>query len=287
MKYLKKFFAELVIGIVVTALAASLAFFFIGCANAEITGAVGCNAGHLTILCSDKAAVWSVYPAEYSASYAVSEDGKVLYFASPKQGKVTFFAASVVDGQPFLEQHSLYNGLEIPDPVPTPAPAPDPVPVTLEDMVKAAATGKDAAELTALAESFEFIVDGVDRGTIKTPTAARETFRAVWADKGTKAKENALDDLSELVDVIGKNVDNSTVKSLRDDYETAAKAIRSCISAKSPVEEVTEESEEAEPEPETKQESEKKKPATNCPNGTCPNGQCPNATPQRRFYWSY
>ena len=251
-------------------------------AHAEITGAVGCNAGELAIINCDKEAVWSVYPAEYSASYAVSEDGKVLYFASPKQGKVTFFAASVVDGLPYLEQHSLYNGLEIPDPSPTPAPAPDPVPVTLEDFIKEESAGKDVAELAALAESLEFVIDGIDRGTIKTPVAARETFRGIWLEKGTKVKETALDDLSELVDVIGKNVDNSTIKTLRDDYETAAKAIRSCIPAKAPVEEVTEESEEAKPEQETKPESEKKAPATNCSNG-----QCPNATPQRRFIWRY
>lgn len=287
MKYFVEKYAELILLFIVALLAFCFGIFVADCANAEITGAVGCNAGHLTILTSDKSAVWSVYPAEYSTSYAVSEDGKALYFASPKAGKVTFFAASVVDGLPCLEQHSLYNGLEIPEPAPAPTPAPIPVPVTLEDFIKTEAVGKNAEELTALAESFEFIVDGIDRGTIKTPVAARETFRNIWTEKGTKAKETALDDLAELVDVIGKNVDNSTVKSLRDDYETAAKAIRSCISAKSPVEEVTEESEEAEPEPETKQESEKKKPATNCPNGTCPNGQCPNATPQRRFYWSY
>lgn len=278
---------------IVTLLAVVLTLALSGVVHAEITGAVGCNAGNLAILTCDKAAVWSVYPAEYSTSYAVSEDGKVLYFASPKEGKVTFFAASVVDGQPFLEQHSLYNGLEIPDPTPTPAPAPEPNPATLDDFIKAEANGKDAAELTALAESFEFVVDGIDRGTITTPVAARETFRSIWADKGTKAKETALDDLSELVSVIGKNVDNSTIKTLRNDYETAAKAIRSCIPAKEPVKEITKEVvRESELVPEKKAEPEKKAPATNCPNGQCPNGQCPNgqcpnASPQRRFYWSY
>lgn len=282
MKYFVENYAELILLFIVALLAFCFGIFVADCANAEITGAVGCNAGELAILTCDKEAVWSVYPADFSASYAVSDDGRTLYFASPKAGKVTFFAASVVDGLPCLEQHSLYNGLEIPEPAPAPTPAPVPILVTLEDFVKEEAAGKDAAELTALAESLEFVVDGVDRGTIKTPTAARETFRAVWADKGTKAKENALDDLSELVDVIGKNVDNSTVKSLRDDYEAAAKAIRSCIPAKAPVEEVTEESEEAEPELETKQEPEKKKTTTNCPNG-----QCPNAAPQRRFIWRY
>ena len=254
--------------------------------HAEITGAVGCNAGELAIINCDKEAVWSVYPAEYATSYAVSDNGKTLYFASPKSGKVTFFAASVVDGLPYLEQHSLYNGLEIPAPVPTPAPAPEPNPATLEDFIKAEAHGKDAAELTALAESFEFVVDGIDRGTIKTPVAARETFRSIWLEKGTKVKETTLDDLSELVDVIGKNVDNSTIKSLRNDYETAAKAIRSCIPAKEPVKEITEEVV-AELESEAVPEPEKDCPNGKCPTGNCPNGTCPNATQQRRFYWSY
>lgn len=261
-----------------------LTLFFPVVAHAEITGAVGCNAGELAIINCDKEAVWSVYPAEYATSYAVSNDGRTLYFASPKTGKVTFFAASVVDGLPCLEQHSLYNGLEIPEPAPAPTPAPIPVPVTLEDFIKTEAVGKNAEELTSLAESFEFVVNGIDRGTIKTPVAARETFRSIWLEKGTKAKETALDDLSELVDVIGKNVDNSTIKTLRDDYETSAKAIRSCIPAKEPVEEITEEVSE---EPETKPEPEKDCPNGKCPTGNCPNGQCPNSTPQRRFYWRY
>ena len=233
-------------------------------AHAEITGAVGCNAGELAIINCDKEAVWSVYPAEYATSYAVSNDGRTLYFASPKTGKVTFFAASVVDGLPYLEQHSLYNGLEIPDIKPEPTPTPEPAPIveTLESVITANAKGKPADELTALADSFAFVVDGIDRGTIKTPVGARETFRAIYAEKGIAAGEKTLDDLSQLVDAISGKIDNSTLKALRDDYETAAKTIRSVIPAKQP---------------------ETKLPAA----GSCPNGQCPNVTTQRRFFWGY
>ena len=246
--------------------------------RAEITGAVGCNAGELAIINCDKEAVWSVYPAEYSTSFAVSDDGRTLYFASPKHGKVTFFAASVVDGLPYLEQHSLYNGLEIPDVKPEPTPTPEPAPIveTLESVITANAKGKPAAELTALADSFAFVVDGLERGTIKTTVGARETFRAIYAEKGTAAGEKTLDDLSQLVDAVSGKIDNSTLIALRDDYETAAKTIRSFILAKQP-----------EKKPEPKQEEAKDCPNGNCPTGHCPNGQCPNATTQRRFFWWY
>lgn len=254
-------------------------------AKAEINGAVGCGAGHLTILTSDKPAVWTVYPAEYSTSYAISEDGRTVYFASPKAGKVTFFAASVVEGQPFLEQHSLYNGVEIPDPMPTPAPTPIPEPIvdTLESVIVAKAKGKPAEELTALADSFDFVVDGIDRGTITTPVAARETFRAIYIEKGAAANENTVEDLSALVDAISEKVDNSTLKSIRADYETAAKTIRSVISVQQVAEiPVEEEQPEAQSE-ETEEKAEPKKEEVK----SCPNGQCPNTANQGRFFWRY
>ena len=264
--------------LIVVAIGISVYFALVATlAKAEITGAVGCNAGELAIINSDREAVWSVYPAEYSTSYAVSNDGKTIYFASPKHGKVTFFAASVVDGLPYLENHSLYNGLEIPEPTPTPTPTPEPVPVTLEDIVRAEATGKDAGELTALAESFEFIVDGIDRGTIKTPVAARETFRSIWLEKGTKVKETAIDDLSELIDVISKNVNNTTVQSIKEDYSKVAKAIRSAMPSKT--------SDVVEVKAVENAEQKNECPDGKCPTGDCPNGNCPNQSGQRFYYW--
>ena len=173
-----------------------------GVAFGEITGAVGCNAGELVVLNSDRESVWTVYPSEYSASYAVSDDGRTIYFASPKTGKVTFFAASVVDGLPYRESHSLFNGLELPDPAPTPTPAPEPVPETIETVVKSEAEGKSAEELIALAETFEFVSDGINRGTIKSTAGARETFRKEWLRKSALTNPDSLEEMGSLIEKV-------------------------------------------------------------------------------------
>lgn len=230
-------------------------------AFAALEGPTGCKAGELAVVRSDVDAVWTVYPQTYSASYAVSDDGKTLYFASPQEGKITVIAASVSDGQPVIDTHVIYNGVEVPAPEPSPGPTPEPE-KELESVIKSNAKDKDAAELTALAESLEMVVDGIDRGTITTPTGARETFRRVWTEKGTAVKLTALDDLSALISAISSHIDNSTLRGLRGDYERAAAAVRSVLPAPA-------------------KESEPMKPQTQ--NGGCPNGQCP--TTQNRWWY--
>ena len=197
-------------------------------ANAAISGAASCNAGELAVIRSDVEATWTIYPANYSASYAVSNDGLTLYFASPKQGEVTIIAASVKDGKAVIDSHTLYNGVPAPDvePAPIPEPTPEPAPETIESIVKIQANDKDPAELTALADSFAAVIDGIDRGTITTPAGARETFRAIWADKGTAANINALNDLSGLISAISPKIDNMTLEGLRGDYARVVTSIR-------------------------------------------------------------
>lgn len=231
-------------------------------ASATLTGATGCKAGELAVIHSDVEAVWTVYPASYSASFAVADGGKTCFFASPTEGEATIIAASVSDGLPVIDTHVIYNGVEIPSPDPSPEPIPEPEKETLESVIKSEAKDKDAAELTALAESFELVVDGIDRGTITTPTGARETFRRVWTEKGTAVKLTALDDLSALISAISSHIDNSTLRGLRGDYERAAAAVRSVLPAPA-------------------KESEPMKPQTQ--NGGCPNGQCP--TTQNRWWY--
>ncbi|MBR0239244.1 MAG: hypothetical protein IJQ39_14205 [Thermoguttaceae bacterium] len=243
-------------------LAIAIVLLLTSSASAALTGATGCKAGELAVIRSDVDAVWTVYPQTYSASYAVSDDGKTLYFASPQEGKITVIAASVSDGQPVIDSHIIYNGVEVPSPDPSPEPTPEPEKETLESVIKSEAKDKDAAELTALAESFELVVDGIDRGTITTPTGARETFRRVWTEKGTAVKLTALDDLSALISAISSHIDNSTLRGLRGDYERAAAAVRSVLPAPA-------------------KESEPMKPQTQ--NGGCPNGQCP--TTQNRWWY--
>ena len=223
-------------------------------AIAAISGAASCNAGELAVIRSDVEATWTIYPANYSASYAVSNDGLTLYFASPKEGEVTIIAASVKDGKAVIDSHTLYNGVPAPDvepvPVPVPEPEPEPAPETIESIVKIQAKDKDPAELSALADSFAAVIDGIDRGTITTPAGARETFRAIWADKGTAANVNALNDLSELISAISGKVDNTSLQTLKTGYSEAEAAIRSIVPAKA------------------------KAPAKT-PTGGCPGGNCP------------
>ena len=231
-------------------------------ASAALTGPSGCKAGELAVIHSDVEAVWTVYPASYSASFAVADGGKTCFFASPTAGEATIIAASVADGQPVIDTHVIYNGVEVPAPEPSPLPTPEPKPETIESVIKSKAKDKDVAELTALAESFELVVDGIDRGTITTPTGARETFRRVWTEKGTAVKLTALDELSAVISAISSHIDNSTLRGLRGDYERAATAVRSVLPAPA-------------------KESKPVKPQMQ--NGSCPNGQCP--TTQNRWWY--
>ena len=191
-------------------------------AFAALEGPDSCEAGTLAIIRSDCEAVWTVYPSTYSNSFATADGGKTLFFASPVKGEVAIIAASVnEDGKPTLDALTLRNGMDDPEPTPTPEPG------TLEEIIKTGSVGKDRAELAALAESFEYVVAAIDQRTVTTPAGARETFRAVWANKGSAVKTTALNDLSALIRAISAQIDNSSVNSLRNDYARCAKALRS------------------------------------------------------------
>ena len=260
-------------------------------ATAELHGAVGCRAGELTIITSDNAAVWQVYPAEYATSYAISEDGKTLYFASPKAGKITFFAASVVDGAPFLESHPLYNGIDVPDVEPTPAPVPTPTPQptpepapTLESVTKTAAnevkSDNKPAETAALQEVFESVASGIDRGTIKTTEGARATFRGMWAEKAVQISERTLSNWEKALSLISAQIDNTSIATIKLDYTAVAKALGETIpKTAEPADESADEPEEDDAE-EAEADKTPPKPAGN---SSCPNGQCPNQ-PQYQTY---
>lgn len=262
-------------------MAITIVLFMTSTASAAITGATLSRAGELAIINCDKEAVWQVYPANYAASYAVSDDGKTLYFASSEKGKVTFFAASVMDGNPIIESHTLYNGIEIPDNEPTPAPEPEPE--TLESVIKSEAKGKEEAELKALNETLELVISGIERGTITSTKGARETFRRVWIEKGTAVSAETLANLTPLINKISEKVDFTNLDELKEDFGKVIKAISSVLPVKEPAPEPEPETE-SKPEPEP--EPEPKVQIQNCPNGQCPNGQCPNY-PQNKRIWIY
>lgn len=235
--------------------------------QAALTGADACKAGNLAVIRSDVEAVWSVYPQSYSGSYAVSDDGRTLYFASPKEGEITIIAASVNDGKAVIDTHTLYYGIDAPEPGPTPEPKPMPKPETLESQVMDAADCLDNGDLTALAESFESVVDSINRGTVTTPAGARETFRAVWTAAGAAVSTETLNRCEPILTKISGLVDNTSLETLKNDYTRVAKSLRECIK---PV--VKKPKKEPEPAPTT----------TN--GGGCANGQCPNYQPGWRVF---
>ena len=247
----------------VTLLAVVLTLALSGVVNAKITGTTGTPAGELVILNCDKEAVWTVYPEDYMASFAVSDDGKTLYFASPKEGTVTFFAASVMEGLPYIERHTLYNGIEVPDDDPTPEPAPEPKPEPVETLESIVADttidGSTADDYKALADSFSAAVSGIDRGTITTPAGARETFRATWARKAGEINPDALTLFADLITKLSDKIDNSSLDNLKEDYKIIVTALDEVAAAKEAAK--------------TKKEAEAKK--TPVTSGGCPNGQCP------------
>lgn len=257
---------------VVILLAVVLTLVFAGVVNAEITGTTETPAGELVILNCDREAVWTVYPDDYLASFAVSDDGKTLYFASPKKGSVTFFAASIVEGSPCIERHTLYNGIEVPDDVPEPEPAPTPKPEPVETLESIVADttidGTTADDYKALADSFSAAVSGIDRGTIKTPAGARETFRATWARKAGETNPDALNLFADLITKLSDKIDNSSLDKLKADYTIIVTALTAVSAAKEEAAKVK-----AEEAAKGKKEAEANKPPVT--SGGCPNGQCP------------
>lgn len=251
-----------------------LAFALCTAASAAITGAVTCTAGELAIINSDSSAVWSVYPADYMASYAVSDDGKTVYFASPKAGAVTFFAASVTsDGLPMIDHYTLYNGVDVDDdatPEPAPQPAPEPEPETVATIVKNANVDATAEEFNALAAAFETAISGIDRGTIRTPAGARETFRAVWIRQAATVNPDAIATFSALLAMLGDKVDNSTLATIKTDYAAIVAALKE-RSAKATKAATDAEAAAGQP----------AKPTTS----SCLNGQCP--ANGNGYYWRF
>ena len=225
--------------------------------QAAITGAVTCGAGELAIINSDREAAWSVSPADYMASYAVSDDGKTVYFASPKKGAVTFYAASVIDGLPAIESYTLYNGVDAPDdvqPTPAPTPKPAPEPETVTSVSKTADVTATADDFTALTSAFDAAVSGIDRGTITTPAGARETFRGVWLQEAARTNPEAIGNFAALLDKLSDMIDYTDLASVRKDFAAIVEALKARAEAVKPKATAT--------------------PKTTRYSGGCANGQC-------------
>lgn len=94
----------------------------------------------------------------------------------------------------------------------------DPVNQTLEQIIKKEAHGLDRAQLATLADSFQQTVWAIDRGSVTTPAGARETLRKTWLFNGMTVNPQTVDNLAPLVTVISEKIDNTTLSSVKRDY---------------------------------------------------------------------
>ena len=221
--------------------------------------------GELAVVRSTVPATWTVYPSEYKSAIYVTDDGKTCVFASPNPGAVTFVAASVVDGEVRMTEKTLYNGIDRPDDV-KPIPEPEQEPETVYTVVRDADVKASVSDFNALATSFETVVSGIDRGTIQTPTGARETLNGNWIRQAGKTNPNALTEFAELLDKLNKMVDYSSLNTVKTDYQQIITALQ-------------ERAKKAETEAKAKTEPAKTDPvpASNCPDGKC----------NTRYYYYY
>lgn len=221
--------------------------------------------GELAVVRSTAPATWTVYPSEYKSAIYVTDDGKTCVFASPTPGAVTFIAASVIDGEVRMTEKTLYNGVDRPDDV-KPIPEPEPEPETVYTVVRDADVKASVSDFNALAESFETVVSGIDRGTIQTTTGARETLNGNWIRQAGRTNPDALTEFAELLDKLNKMVDYSSLSTVKTDYQQIITALQE--RAKKTESEAKAKAEPAKTDP---------IPASNCPDGKC----------NTRYYYYY
>lgn len=193
--------------------------------EAAITAPASVDAGQLLVAKSDSPAVWTVYPVKYQTSFYVADEGSTLIFASPEKGEVTLIAATLKNEKIELSQHTLYNGVPSPNPSPVPDPKPEPDRTPLEEVLEGA---KDypAEDVNALADTFEAISSGIERGTITSPVSARESFRATWAANIAEVNPEAINTMSKLITAISEKIDNSSLEAIKRDYAIIARKLK-------------------------------------------------------------
>lgn len=253
------------------ALAFGLLAILSGLARAAITGPDQCNAGELTVLESDMPASWAVHPVEYQSAIYPIDGGVKCIFASPNAGAVTFFAASVIEGNPVIHTHVLYNGKKSPQPDPKPEPVPDPT--TLDGVAKAElakiATQTKAAEQTAMVAALDNVISGIDRGTIQTSEGARATFRGVWSSKAAEISVDSVGAWANWLTAVSEKLDQTDVQTIKAGFETLKAVLKPATKEPLPIPVNNDPIPVAD------------KPKSECKNGSCP---APGGSNQSRNY---
>ena len=251
----------------------------------RITAPTYCANGELAVLESDAPASWTVYPADYKASFYVVEGGRICIFASPNKGSVTFIAATMSEGQtmPEMSTHTLYNGIE-----PDEAIEDESEPETDDDETLSGVTKTEVGkvesdkkndELEALSQCFSEVVSGIERGTVRTTEGARATFRALWAAKASKVSAETLRTWEQAITAISAKIDNTSLATVKRDYKELADVLDSLQAKVEAAPDVADK-----PAEQKEQSSRLNGRSPNCPNGQCPlqNG---SVQPQTRFWY--
>lgn len=182
--------------------------------SATLTGPEKAEPGRLTVFQSDIQGDWLIYPPE-GADLAKDSNERTLYFVAHHEGKFTIIFFGVEDSKPVISQTAIQIGTA-PAPEPEPVPTPSPV-VKLTDREKAAARA-----------ALEAVIDGVENGSIKTPSGARSTFKQTIMAKGQVCDGRSChlsQNLQTLTDDWTERTDFSTAETVKTSFETFLKEV--------------------------------------------------------------
>lgn len=152
--------------------------------------------GVFTIPRHVKSVRWNVFP---EVTYYVDTDGKTLVFSSSKECAYTIVAAftesslSIAsafvpsndqEGLQLLVHQCTYKNQDV-NPSPSPDPLPVPHPTTLQAWVQQNAPRDNSSVLNSYASIYAFVSSSIERGNIRTPSAAFTAIRSQIQAKGT------------------------------------------------------------------------------------------------------
>lgn len=230
MKFIKDFFAEIVIVLTVAILATAIAFAISGCmAYAALTAPEQVKPGELIRVTSDTEADWIVQPDEYRKTAYVDSNKKTLVLLGAKQGTVYVFAATVVGGEPKAYCWKVEITEQAPeqdDVIPVP---PEPVDIVFPQTVTNAVDSIDSPnkekEVTGLLDVLKSTIAFIDNGSVTTPAGARETIRRNWTIKAANVSSDTEQNWAPVLIEIFKPLSTNDVKSIRENLLSLVKAM--------------------------------------------------------------
>ena len=180
---------------------------------------------------------WSVFPEVESY---IDTDGKTLVFSSKEECAYTIIAAftessllsnkgggssNTQENLELLVHRCTYKHQDV-DPSPSPDPAPiPPVPLTLEAWVQQNAPRDNAVVLDGYADIYTSVSLSIDRGGIRTPSAAFAAIRSqIQVKSGSELWHNFWESLSCQIDQRMK--DNSNMEFLSSMFKDIASGLK-------------------------------------------------------------